>query len=137
MERDDLLKKIEEAERILIWMDGKSKDIARGDAEFSVVFAAWKEMVTASYRMPAFGVSLDSVTRKAMEQGLWAEFVFSKEGEADGMPFEKLLFEVRGDWRGFNLNRYWKGKYSGRCFYLQLADGKTMEGFARAIKEIL
>ena len=41
----------------------------------------------------------------------------------EGMPFEKLLLKAEPEYRGFNLCRFFNGKYGGRCFYLDLNGG--------------
>ena len=73
-----------------------------------------------SHDMPAFGVSLDNLTREELKSGLWLELEFETVLEFNEMPFDALLIKVEKDNSGFNLIRRYKGKYEGRCFYLSL-----------------
>lgn len=116
--------------------DGKVSAYAVGQSEFSTVCAAWNEMLDGARIMPAFGVSLNRETLKAKNDGLWVEFEFGGEYEAEDMPFEKLLIKAESEWSGFNIIRYTHSRgYDGRCFYYDLV-GKTMNGFCSAIKNI-
>ena len=80
-------------------------------------------MLSGAHEMPAYGVSLDRETRKAVKSGVWAEFVFDKALSSNGMPFEKLLVNVQPEWSGFNIIRYTAAHgYDGRCFYYDLVN---------------
>ena len=70
--------------------------------------------------MPAFGVSIDELTREDMKNGLWIELCFDGVQSFEAMDFEGLLIKVEKDFHGFNLIRRNNGKYDGRCFYLSL-----------------
>ena len=86
--------------------------------------------------MPAYGVSLDKKTVKAMKNGLWVEFDFGKLTEYNGMPFEKLLVEVGKEFYGFNIIRYTSERgYDGRCFYIDLVN-KNMSDFYNILMDI-
>ena len=86
-------------------------------------------MIFGAHEMPAYGVSLNDETTKAMKSGVWAEFSFGRELSSGGMPYEKLLINVEPEWTGFNLIRYTaKHGYDGRCFYYDLVS-KDMSSF--------
>lgn len=131
-EVEDLLQCIaEKSEGIAVYREGEVKTCARGSAAYDQILDAWKQMTSGARPMPAFGVSIDALTRKEKDRGLWVEFLFSEEQVCDGMPFEKLLVQVAPEYRGFNLHRYSGGGYNGRCFYLDL-DG-DMSVFERIV----
>ena len=89
----------------------------------------FKEMIDGAHEMPAFGVSINNLTMEARSEGLWVEFAFDKTYESNGMPYEKLLIEVRQGYQGFNINRYnSQYGYDGRCFYYDLVN-KNMDNF--------
>ena len=117
---------------VALYADGKESFYCRGGAEFSALERAWKEMTEGALRMPAFGVSIDALTREEMKKGIWAEFVFDGVQKVGEMPFERLLVGVKPEFCGFNLIRFFEGKYAGRCFYLDLR-GKTMRLFYDAV----
>ena len=70
--------------------------------------------------MPAFGVSIDDLTREDMKSGVWIELCFDERNLFEAMDFEGLLIRVEEGAHGFNLIRRNNGKYEGRCFYLSL-----------------
>ena len=117
------------SQEINIYNDGNVFKCYPDESEYNEIVSAWSDMTNDSHEMPAFGVSLDRETRKAKESGLWVEFVFGKQLEYNGMPFENLLINVAKGYQGFNLIRYSsKYGYDGRCFYLDLVN-KNMTNF--------
>ena len=117
------------SQEINIYNDGNVFKCYPDESEYNEIISAWSDMTNDSHEMPAFGVSLDRETRKAKESGLWVEFVFGKQLEYNGMPFENLLINVAKGYQGFNLIRYSsKYGYDGRCFYLDLVN-KNMTNF--------
>ena len=115
------------AEEIAVYKDGESEIYKSGSPQFEQISARWDAMLEGSLAMPAFGVSLDEYTSKAMKKGVWLEFCFASQQTVDEMPFEKLLVEVKPEYGGFNVNRHNCGSgYAGRCYYIDL-HGKTME----------
>lgn len=117
------------AQSVNVIVDGVTTAYVVGEQRFSEICAAWNNMIFGAHEMPAYGVSLDRETKKAMTSGVWAEFVFDKQLSANGMPFEKLLVNAQPEWCGFNIIRYTTGYgYDGRCFYYDLA-GKNMSLF--------
>ncbi len=116
------------AQKINVIKDGVTTAYVVGESKFKEICAQWNQMLVGAHRMPAYGVSLNRETVKAVKSGVWAEFVFDKKLSADGMPFERLLVNVRPEWSGFNIVRYTSEYgYDGRCFYYDLA--KDMSGF--------
>ena len=132
---EELSAAIEKAEKIVVYAEGEARAYLPQDAAFAALMKAWKETVSAAVRMPAFGVSIDALTRKGRESGLWMEFCFGAELLCGAMPFESLLFEVRRDFHGFNIVRGRGGRYEGRCFYGDLRQA-TMQPLYDALQKI-
>ncbi len=92
-------------------------------ARFKEICAAWTGMMKFARQMPAFGVSLNSETSKAVKKDVWVEFTFPQTYCNDGMPFERLLVNVVPEFTGFNVIRFSdQYGYDGRCFYFDLID---------------
>ena len=130
----ELTDAVQIAGRIIVIADGREHCFEKGDAAFRAIIKAWNEMTATAIRMPAFGVSIDELTRREMQQGLWTEFRYEKETSCAGMAFDRLLVCVKEEFRGFNVVRHVQGKYQGRCFYVDLSGG-DMSGFAAAVKK--
>ena len=130
---EDIRQAIGKASAVRVYRDGKIFEFAAGSSAFSALYAAWERMTDAALLMPAFGVSMDALTRKEREQGTWVEFCFADELECGGMPFDRLLIGVLPEYRGFNLIRRSGGEYTGRCFYLDLREGTMQELYAAAL----
>lgn len=113
----------EYAKSVNVIVDGVTTAYVVGGQKFNEICAAWNNMLFGAHEMPAYGVSLDRETRKAVKSGVWAEFVFDKEFSSNGMPYEKLLVNAQPEWRGFNIIRYTaEHGYDGRCFYYDLVN---------------
>lgn len=132
---EELSAAIEKAEKIVVYAEGEARAYLPQDAAFAALMQAWEETVSAAVRMPAFGVSIDALTRKGLESGLWMEFCFGEEHLCGAMPFESLLLEVKRDWHGFNIVRGQGGRYEGRCFYVDLRQA-TMQPLYDALQKI-
>ena len=130
----ELTDAVQTAGRIIVIADGREHCFEKGDAAFRAIIKAWDEMTATAIRMPAFGVSIDELTRREMKQGLWTEFRYEKETSCAGMAFDRLLVCVKEEFRGFNVVRHVQEKYQGRCFYVDLSGG-DMSGFAAAVKK--
>ncbi len=116
------------AERINVYRDGNVAVYNCNEDKFGEIVAEWNAMCSDAHDMPAYGVSLNGETVRAMQRGLWIEFDFGKTVIHNEMPFEKLLVNVCAEWSGFNLIRYTaEYGYDGRCFYFNLVD-KNMSG---------
>ena len=118
----------EKAKNINVYNDGKAVTYSAQTDEYKSILKAWNEMLEGAHLMPAFGVSLNRETVKAMKEGLWVEFDFNNVYESGGLPYEKLLIAVKSGDSGFNLIRYMQEcGYDGRCFYYDLVS-KDMSG---------
>ena len=125
----NLQESVDYAEKINIYNDGEVTVYSADDDGFKKIAQGWKSLVCDAHEMPAYGVSLNEGTLKALNSGLWAEFVFNKCYEHNGMPFEKLLISVAKEYYGFNIIRYTSQRgYDGRCFYYDLV-GRNMDDF--------
>lgn len=111
-----------DSQSITVYKNGASQTYYKED--FQEILEVFEKMILGSREMPAFGVSVDKLTREELKHGLWIEFNFSKTMDY-GMPFESLLIKVEKDYSGFNIIRKYNGLYEGRCFYLDLEG--TME----------
>ena len=118
---ENVSSKFKNACSINIIADGTTTSLAKGDEKFELILSALENMTAGSRQMPAFGVSLDEETRKAMQSGTWVELIYDNTMEVSGMSFESLLIEVKENYYGINIIRKLNGKYEGRCFYLDLA----------------
>ena len=130
----ELTDAVQTAGRIIVIADGREHCFEKDDVAFQAIIKAWDEMTATAIRMPAFGVSIDELTRREMQQGLWTEFRYEKETSCAGMAFDRLLVCVKEEFRGFNVVRHVQEKYQGRCFYVDLSGG-DMSGFAAAVKK--
>ena len=124
----EIINVFDKAERIKVFSEGEATTYNCGTDEYKGITECWYEMIANAYEMPAFGVSLNNETVKALKSGRWIEFDFGKRLEINGMPFEKLLIQVESNYKGFNLIRYTKERgYDGRCFYLNLVDNDMLK----------
>ena len=103
-----------------IIIDDKETLLKRGNEKFEKILKTLKDVAEYSHDMPAFGVSLDNLTKEEIKTGIWIELEFKKTYLFNEMPFDALLIKVEQDSYGFNLIRRNNGKYEGRCFYLSL-----------------
>lgn len=121
---------------VIVYNDNNISQYDRGTEKYDYILGEWSGLIADGYEMPAYGVSLDELTRKDMKCGLWVEFVFDGRCEYNEMPFEKLLVKVEEEYMGFNVVRYMSDVgYSGRCFYIQL-NGKNMADFYNILQDI-
>ena len=125
----ELEKMTDFAESVGVYSDGEHIVYGAGEGKFNLICAEWNNMICGAREMPAFGVSLNGETVKAMKSGVWVEFSFNQTLSSNGMPYEKLLVNVQPKWSGFNVIRYTaKHGYDGRCFYYDLVN-KNMRAF--------
>ena len=130
----DVRQEVMQAEEIILHRDGEAVCLHRGEAEFARIMAAWEETTKDALQMPAFGVSLDPLTRERMQKTVCLEFCFSgvRGGE---LPFLRLLVFCEPAAMGFNLERQTEGRYQGRCYYLDLRGG-TMRPLCDAAEQV-
>lgn len=118
-----------------VYSDGRKTYYAADNKKFEEICVSWNNMLEGAHQMPAFGVSLNAETVKAIKSGVWVEFVFGKVYTSNEMPFEKLLVNAVPNHTGFNIIRYTsKSGYDGRCFYYDLVN-KDMSGFYNCITD--
>lgn len=124
---EEIYNVFDSATEINVYNEGVKVSYSAGGKEYEDILEQWNNMIDGAHQMPAFGVSINDLTLKEMEKGLWVEFCFDKQAECCGLPFEKLLVNVNKEYYGFNLIRYNSNcGYDGRCFYLDLV-GKNMD----------
>lgn len=102
--------------------------------EKQLIIDSIKTILDNYHEMPAFGVSLDKETRDAKNTGLWVELEYVTPVKYMGLCFDKLLIEVNKEYTGFNIIRHYKGKYDGRCYYVDLS--ASMEKLYNTLTEI-
>ena len=83
------------------------------------------DILEDSRNMPALGVSLHNETLKALNNGVWLKFKYTKTYYIDELPFDELLINVEPLAHGFNIIRGNNGIYEGRCYYIDLIDSTT------------
>ena len=133
---EELENAFEKSQQINVYKQGVKTEYSAGGDEYNKILASWSEMIKGAHDMPAFGVSLNDLTVKEMQKGLWVEFDFKQVLQHNEMPFERLLVEVGKENQGFNLIRYSSVYgYEGRCFYLDLV-GKNMSAFYDLLQNI-
>lgn len=124
-----------QSQEVKVYRQGECKTYICSEQEYDEVVAQWNAMTASAHVMPAYGVSLDWHTVKALEGGVWVEFCYSSQNQFNGMPFERLLIEVKPQYCGFNVIRYnSEGGYSGRCYYIDL-NGGNMSAFYNSLCE--
>lgn len=117
------------AEEVNVYTDGVKCVYSSGSDGYKTILDGWAKLIDGSHDMPAFGVSINDLTLKALKEGKWVEFDFGNTYKFNGLPFEKLLIEVKPEFYGFNLIRYTSAAgYYGRCIYLDLVN-KNMSQF--------
>lgn len=126
-EYKEIYKALNDCYKIEISIENNTKEFDKDSKEFISIVEIAIDMLKNAHEMPAFGVSLDSETREAIKHGTWLEIFFKGVNTHNDMPFEKLLIEVNPEWTGFNIIRYYDGKYDGRCFYIDLVDNNMSE----------
>ncbi len=112
----DVIQKIESFE---VFKQGNRELIDQKDNRFIFMKKKLLDLFSSSRLMPAFGVSLHNETMQEIESGVWLKVNFNKEIVKNGLPFASLLFKLE-EVQGFNLIRLYKGKFDGRCLYLDL-----------------
>jgi len=120
MKIENLTTSFDSATQMQITIENMTTTLQKGDQKFEKILNSLKNITKYSHEMPAFGVSLDELTREEMQTGTWLELIFDNTYEYNEMPFDALLIKVEKDAYGFNLIRKQNGKYEGRCFYLSL-----------------
>ena len=68
-----------------------------------LVLSALESMSENAVQMPAFGVSIDELTRKDMQKGVWLRLSYAENQSCFGMDFSELAFEVVPEYMGFKM----------------------------------
>lgn len=119
---------------INVYDEGSVVSYGKGEDRFEEILSGFKTLIDGAHDMPAFGVSINSLTTKEMQKGLWVEFGFDRQYKSNGMPYEKLLVNVQKSFAGFNIVRYNADSgYDGRCFYYDLVN-KDMSDFYNILR---
>lgn len=119
---------------INVYDEGNVVSYGKGEDRFEEILSGFKTLIDGAHDMPAFGVSINSLTTKEMQKGLWVEFGFDQQYKSNGMPYEKLLVNVQKSFAGFNIVRYNADSgYDGRCFYYDLVN-KDMSDFYNILR---
>ena len=115
--------------------DGDSEIYKKGTMKYGVILHEFMSMLKGSYQMPALGVSIDDLTRKEKNNGIWLEFKFNGVNYNSDLPFDSLLVKIERDNYGFNIIRKYENKYDGRCFYISL-NGNNMDNLYKYLINI-
>lgn len=126
MNYENLTDCFKDADNINVMLEGITKNFKRGEKEYKLIIDTLYKITLHSHEMPAFGVSLDNLTRDDMKNGSWIELCFNQTMSHEAMTFDSLLMRIENNHFGFNLIRKNNNKYDGRCFYLSL-DNSTKE----------
>jgi len=86
-----------------------------------------EELFDGSHTMPAFGVTFPKMHEEAMKDGIFISLKFGQVLEVNELPFDELVFQIRPDFHGFNLERGLKGVFEGRCIYIDLLEKDMSE----------
>ena len=120
MRFENLVDSFDKVAEMVVTIENVETKLEKGNDKYEEIMLALKEITHNSHEMPAFGVSIDNLTREEMAKGTWLELNFDTTCKLEGMDFDGLLIKVEKGWHGFNLIRKNNGKYDGRCFYLSL-----------------
>ena len=120
---NDMIDLFSEASMIKVYNNGQIIEMTEEEQnKFDKLFC---DAISNSRQMPAFGVSLHNLTIEEMQYGIWVKFLFNKTIVKSEMSFDELLICVQKDCHGVNVIRGNKGRYEGRCYYLDL--DKTLD----------
>lgn len=134
MENDSIRNYFADAKSITIIKNDDKFCYTKGDDKFEEILFSLLSVTKNSHDMPAFGVSIDSETKKAIQSGTWIELQFKTTKTFNEMPFDALLIQIEEDYQGINIIRKNNKKYDGRCFYLNLKS--NMKHLSDIIKNI-
>ncbi len=134
MRFENLTDCFKEASFIVVVRENVPTTLSKGDDKYEVILKALYKITEYSHEMPAFGVSLDKLTREQLQTGTWIELQFATTCVHSGMDFDALLIQIEPNWFGFNLIRKNNGKYDGRCFYISLDN--SMQELSKVIDEM-
>lgn len=84
-EEKDIKQFFPEAETIILLREGTEKIL--GETARKKVLSALESMSENAVQMPAFGVSIDELTRKDMQKGVWLRLSYAENQSCFGMDF--------------------------------------------------
>ena len=131
MENVSITKYFNNAKSITVTKNDEKFCYTKGDDKFEELLSALHGVTKNSRDMPAYGVSIDSDTKSALQKGTWIELQFNTTETFNEMPFDALLIEVNENYEGINIIRKNNKTYNGRCFYLNL------EGNMKKLSDII
>ena len=137
VEMKSLCDMLDGVKKINVYAGGEKKKFVVSDNEFVLILNEFEYILSDSREMPALGVALDDSTREEMKRGLWIELEFEEEQTYADMPFASWLVGVDGEISGFNIIRKYNEKYDGRCYYVDLMNGKSMQKLQSIILDIV
>ena len=94
--------------------------VDKGSAQYDGLMDFVQRILDGSHQVPALGVAIHSEVIEEKKNKNWIEFKFGESSECGEMPFDSLLIFLEKDMGGINVLRSYKGKYEGRCFYINL-----------------
>lgn len=130
---DNIRDSFEDSNGIEITIDGDSNLFCKGTSEYNNILHEFKKMLVNSYEVPSLGVSIDELTVKEKQKGVWVEFIFDRINYSNDMPFNSLLVVVNEGYYGFNVIRKYEEKYDGRGYYINLV-GNNMNTLYEYLK---
>ncbi|MDE5617881.1 MAG: hypothetical protein K2I79_00125 [Clostridia bacterium] len=112
------------ADAIEILCDNASvANLVPSDKDFELLLQNISAMNKDGYEMPAFGVSIDKLTKNEIQKGVWLRFYYNSGCTHNEMPFDELMIKIQPKDCGYNIIRGNSGVYDGRCFYYNLNKG--------------
>lgn len=103
----------------IIYIDGQEYQVDQNFVE------ELEKLLLDSYTSPALGICMDSQVQEERQAGVWIEWTFSNTHSYNDLPYDKLMINIQPDYFGFNILRNYKGKYEGRCIYLNLSHNSS------------
>ena len=125
--QNSLINAIEHISCFEIYENGNIKSIKKENDKFEKLTNNIEELFNISRLEPAFGVSLDDETKKALNEDSWLKIKFDKQMIVNDLPFESLLIKLEDNVFGTNLIRENNKDYFGRCIYLLFEEAKNLK----------
>jgi len=121
---------------INVYNNGKTMSYCENDEVFKNIVHCYENTIKNCHIMPALGVSINDEIEVEIMRGVWLEFVYNGVYCSDGMPYQRLLFNIGIGHGGVCLHRYNNNKYEGRCFYIAL-DNKNFDDLYCLINNVV
>lgn len=117
---EKLTDSFKKASLIRVYDENIKYEFDAASEQYQDILMALQKICEYAHEMPAFGVSLDNLTKEEVKTGMWIELEFEHTMSHEAMTFDALLIRINKEYFGFNLIRRNAGQYNGRCFYLSL-----------------